>query len=124
MVRDNNCLRLFSCQGIFISSLWEDSSKTKCFGLAEDDKGHLVSIKKSGLETDLLFFNIEEKKIVKKMSLEDVIEDKGNSKCRFLTFQGGNFYITDLGLNQVYVIDSKTYDVILVRIFFYQVKTV
>ena len=55
-----------------------------------------------------------EGKLVKKMTLEDIVPDKANSKCRFLTFQGGNLYITDLGLNMVYVINAKTYDVIQV----------
>jgi len=113
VVRDNNRLRLFSSEGTFISSIWEDRSATKCYGLAEDDMGRLVSIKKSGKETDLLFFDIEAGKIVKRMSLDDIILDKVKSKCRFLTFQGGNLYITDLGLDQVYVIDSETYKVIL-----------
>jgi hypothetical protein len=113
VVRDDNRLRLFSSQGSFISSIWEDRSATKCFGLAEDDEGRLVSIKKSGLETDLLFFDMEAEKIVKRMSLEDIISDKMKSKCRFLAFHGGNLYITDLGMDQVYVIDSKSHDVIL-----------
>jgi len=32
---------------------------------------------------------------------------------RFLTFQGENLYITDLGLDMVYVIDSNTYNVLV-----------
>ena len=114
MVRDDNGLRMFSPKGTFISALWEDRSKTKCFGLAEDDQGRLVSIRKNGRDTDILFFDIKKEEIVKRMSLEDIISDKTNSKCRFLTFQGGNLYITDLGLDHVYVIDSQTYNVILV----------
>jgi len=114
VVRDNECLRLFTSEGYFVSSMMGDCFKvdfSECYGITEDDKGYLVCIKNSRSQTDLLFFDIQTKGTVKRISLDDIIPDKTRSKCRFLTFQGGNFYITDLGLDHIYVLDSKTYDV-------------
>jgi YVTN family beta-propeller protein len=114
VVKDDTKLRLFSSEGVFISVICEHLAATKCFGLAEDDQGRLVCIRRTGRDTDLVFWDVGSKQIVKRMTLEDIIADKANSKCRFLTFQGGKIYITDLGLNKVYVIDAKTYTVIKV----------
>ena len=41
--------------------------------------------------------------IVKKIELDDVIQDKSKSKCRFLHFGNNRLYIADLGLDTVYV---------------------
>ena len=116
-MRDDQKLRRFCPEGSFISAIWQGEQRSsKSYGLAEDDEGRLVSITKSGRDTDLLFFNVADGKLVKKMTLEDIVPDKANSKCRFLTVQGGNLYITDLGLNMVYVINAKTYNVIQVPV--------
>ena len=32
----------------------------------------------------------------------------GGSKCRFLTHAKGKLYVTDLGLNKIYVVDVKS----------------
>jgi tripartite motif-containing protein 71 len=114
VVKDDTKLRLFSSEGTFLSVICELRAATKCFGLTEDDQGRLVCIRRSGRDTDLVFWDVESKQIVKRMTLEDIIADKANSKCRFLTFQGGKIYITDLGLNKIYVIDAKTYTVMKV----------
>ena len=45
--------------------------------------------------------------IVKKIELDDVIQDKSRSKCRFLHFGNNRLYIADLGLNTVYVNSLK-----------------
>ena len=45
--------------------------------------------------------------IVKKIELDDVIQDKSRSKCRFLHFGNNRLYIADLGLDAVYVNSLK-----------------
>ena len=43
-----------------------------------------------------------------RIEMEDIIANKAMSKCRFLTYQLGKLYITDLGLDCVYVLDPVT----------------
>ena len=43
-----------------------------------------------------------------RFEMEDIIADKSRSKCRFLTYQLGKLYITDLGLDCVYILDPAT----------------
>ena len=42
------------------------------------------------------------------------VEDRWRSKCRFLTFCRGLLYVTDLGLDQVYIFDASAN---LLRVF-------
>ena len=45
---------------------------------------------------------------MKKIKMADIIPNKAMSKCRFLTYQLGKLYITDLGLDCVYILDPST----------------
>ena len=73
-------------------------------------EGRLITIMESRnpRKTDLLFFNLGTGELVKKIEMEDIIPNKAMSKCRFLTYQLGKLYITDLGLDCVYILDPNT----------------
>jgi len=62
-------------------------------------------------ETDVFFINVKDGQVVKRIELADIIQDKRNSKCRFLRFHQGKVYITDLGLDCVYILNPETDDV-------------
>jgi len=110
VVRDNIRVQVFSAEGNFMKNLWQDRGHDKCYGLAQDKEGRLVTIMESRRpkKTDLLFFNLETGELVKKIEMGDMIPNKSLSKCRFLTYQLGKLYITDLGLDCVYILDPNT----------------
>eukprot|EP00092_Neocalanus_flemingeri_P018804 GFUD01020362.1.p1 GENE.GFUD01020362.1~~GFUD01020362.1.p1 ORF type:complete len:646 (-),score=219.15 GFUD01020362.1:60-1997(-) len=130
VVRDDASIQFFNSEGKYIRSL-DSSQINKCYGLAENEMGQLVTInenkgtswrrgKKEGEmkitveggtavgDTDLLFFSVESGQLVKRMELTDIIKDKQRSKCRFLTSWQGKLLITDLGLDCVYTLDPVT----------------
>ena len=49
------------------------------------------------------------------ISLDFVIGDTTRSKCRFLTFRHGRLYISDLGLDKIYILNPRTEEVELVE---------
>jgi len=110
VVRDNTRVQVFSANGIFMKNMWQDKGQDKCYGLAQDNEGRLVTIMESRRprKTDLLFFDLDTGKLVKKIEMEDIITNKAMSKCRFLTYELGKLYITDLGLDCVYILDPNT----------------
>ena len=110
VVRDNTRMQVFSAEGNFMKSMWQDQGQDKCYGLAQDKEGRLVTIMESRRprKTDLLFFDLVTGELVKKIEMEDIIANKALSKCRFLTYQLGKLYITDLGLDCVYILDPVT----------------
>jgi len=116
VVRDDNKVIVFSSEGKFVRTLWQDKGQVKCFGLAQDKEDRVITIMetRSPKRTDLLFFNLKSGELVRKIEMEDIITDKAKSKCRFLTYQLGKLYITDLGLDCVYILDPAT---ISVKIF-------
>jgi len=125
-VRDNSSIQIFSEEGVFLKSI-DSMYINKCFGLAEDKSGFLVTInenkakkqwgKKNHVENskfgtaqgdaDLLFFNIETGKLKRKVAL-DLIQDKQRSKCRFLALSNNKAYITDLGLDCIYILNLES----------------
>jgi len=110
VVRDNTRVQVFSAKGNFMKNMWQDQGKDKCYGLAQDKEGRLITIMESRKprKTDLLFFDLSTGELVKKIEMEDIIANKGMSKCRFLTYELGKLYITDLGLDCVYILDPVT----------------
>jgi len=110
VVRDNTRVQVFSASGNFMKNMWQDKGHDKCYGLAQDKEGRLVTIMESKRprKTDLLFFNLGTGELVKKIEMDDIIPNKPMSKCRFLTYQLGKLYITDLGLDCVYILDPMT----------------
>ena len=113
VVRDNTRVQVFSDDGEFIKNMWQDKGKDMCYGLAQDKEGRLITIMESSRpkRTELLFFDLDSGELVKKIEMEDIITNKALSKCRFLTYQLGNLYITDLGLDCVYILDQCTNNV-------------
>eukprot|EP00092_Neocalanus_flemingeri_P032122 GFUD01034913.1.p2 GENE.GFUD01034913.1~~GFUD01034913.1.p2 ORF type:complete len:293 (-),score=92.57 GFUD01034913.1:54-932(-) len=125
VVRDDVSIQFFNSEGKYIRSL-DSGHINKCYGLTENDMGHLVTInenkgtvwrrgknvsREGGTaegETDLLFFNVESGQLVKRIELADIIQDKQKSKCRLLTSWQGKLLITDLGLDCVYTLDLVT----------------
>ena len=89
-VRDELGIQLFGAAGEFLKSLGRDTDR--CFGLAEDEEGRLVTINCNEEEetvnvtrpgqTDVFFIDVAKDKVVKRMELEDVVE-AGQSKCRY-----------------------------------------
>ena len=53
-----------------------------------------------------MFLDPDTGKVVKKVEMQDIIRDKSKSMCRFLTYYQEKLYITDLGLDCVYVLDQ------------------
>ena len=56
-------------------------------------------------DTDILVISVDSGHIVEQIQLEDIITDKKNSQCKFLHCDGVRLYISDLGLNVVYVME-------------------
>lgn len=114
-VRDDYGLQLFDEEGAFIKTVVPKGILGMCFGLATDGKGNIYTINtnkrgrpecmtKKG-DTDILIISVESGLIVEQIQLEDIIEDKKNSQCKFLHCDGVRLYISDLGLNVVYVME-------------------
>ena len=110
VVRDNTRVQVFSDNGEFVKNMWQDRGKDMCYGLAQDKEGRLITIMESRRPrtTNLLFFDLGTGELVKKIEMEDIINNKAMSKCRFLTYQLGKLFITDLGLDCVYILDLST----------------
>jgi len=108
VVRDNVQVQVFEANGSHVKSLLEDKGRAKYFGLAQDEEGNLVTIKESKRITELLFMCPESGEVFNAIDLGKFIIDKTNSKCRFLTHHAGLFYITDLGLDCIYIYNVAT----------------
>jgi len=109
-VRDNTRVQVFKSDGSFEKVLLENKSRDKYFGLAQDDEGRLITLleTRSPASTYLIFIDLESGEVCKKVELGDPNANKRASKCRFLTHYAGNIYITDLGLNYIYILDPVT----------------
>ena len=134
-VRDNLAIQFFRLTGQsqYHSSL-DSPYITKCFGLAQDSQGLLITInenkylgrrkkdkmmldpelvtKPGGI--DLLFFNWRTSQLVRKFSLTDrgliPTTDLTRSKCRFLYQDQGTIIVADNGLNRLYIISHNETD--------------
>ena len=86
------------------------SGSTRHYGLAEDSSGYLITIQENKFSsgnnrnTYLLKYDLESKSLVEKIFVLKPVKD---SKCRFLSFASEKFYVTDLGLDRVYIIDPS-----------------
>ena len=59
---------------------------------------------------EILVKGISLKKLVEDSARENSGKEDSESKCRFLTFSKGEMFITDLGLDQVYILDPKNFE--------------
>ena len=96
-------VRLWNQDSIF----WQDFYFALLSGTIDDNgQIYVINVKEN------IIYVVDKTKdddanIVKKIELDDVIQDKSRSKCRFLHFGNNRLYIADLGLNTVYVNSSK-----------------
>lgn len=115
-VRDDNGIRVFDDEGGFIMEVG-DERLGRCYGLAADGQGHLLTLNTNAFgfptnnitvkgQTDLLYLDINTGSIVRQIELCDIIANAALSKCRFLHCRGSKIYVVDLGLDQIYVLDS------------------
>ena len=102
-------IQVFNGKGVFISRAWRNTKRWKSYGMAEDEDQCLWFIDCGPEDTvikkiDLLNGN----RVLVKIFLADIIgEVYSESKCRFLTLAGGKLFITDLGLDQVFVMSTS-----------------
>ena len=108
VVRDDKGIHEFGEDGSFLRYLSASQVErgAKCFGLAQEEEGRLVTVVETRVSSALLFIDLENDDVVLK---RDLVKDRvGGSKCRFLSHAKGKLYVTDLGLNKIYVVDVKS----------------
>ena len=107
-VRDNSRIMIFDDTGEYVKTVWTSTGGMRCYGLVMDGKQRLVCLleKSNNKELYIQRYDLKEDEALDKIDLADILGDNcKNSKCRFLTFHSGKFFITDNGLNKVYVVD-------------------
>jgi len=108
VLRDRSNILMFDNDGNFLETIWSTESTGKsCYGLAENDENQLVCLMENKGIPILAFYDINLRKIVRKECLEKFIGDSRRSKCRFLTYASGNYFITDNGCDKVYMLKEK-----------------
>ena len=108
VVRDDQGIHEFGGDGSFLRHLSAGrvDRGAKCFGLAQDEEGRLVTVVEMRASSALLFIDLKKDEVVLK---RDLVKDRPpTSKCRFLSHAKGKLYVTDLGLNKIYVVDVKS----------------
>jgi len=87
-------------------------TNAKHYGLAEDDFGRIVTIqetnKRAGTESgsSLLLINPVTGLVEEKVGILNNRFKNGVSKCRFLSYRAGTYYVTDLGQDKIYLINQ------------------
>jgi len=106
-LKDSSGIQLFNARGVFLSRFWSNNYRWKCYGLVEDDTKKMWFIDCGVNETHVKCLDITGKNPFA-ISLKSLIGERvRESKCRFLTFAEGLLYVTDLGLDRVYVLDPN-----------------
>jgi len=116
-VRDDLGLQMFSETGEFLNTVVPRGVLGMCFGLATDGRGNMYTINTNRRDekncltkkgsTDILVISVESGQIIEQIELDDIIRDKRKSQCKFLCCDGRKLYISDLGLNQIYIMPLK-----------------
>jgi len=105
VVKDRNNLKVFNGEGNLQKVIRNKSFKF-LFGCTIDKNDHIYVINaKENIVYVVDKTKDNDNNIVKEIELNDVIQDKSKSKCRFLHFGNNKLYIADLGLDTVYVMD-------------------
>ena len=97
VVRDDNKVIVFNSEGKFLRTLWQDKGAVRAPHVFLAPL--VVSLQSSSLCRSEETYPL------------DIIFDKARSKCRLLTYQLNKLYITDLGLDCVYILDPSTISV-------------
>jgi len=109
-IRSNSYVVTMDSQGRKINTIWEGKGGMKCFGLAQDDSGNLACLHETRDQTFLKLFDPGNGKEKQNIDITDIIQDRNRTMCRFLTYKEGRFYVTDLGMDKIYVVDENTGD--------------
>ena len=97
-------------------------SSQYCYGLAQDQEDRLWFLEtrrkqgqgRAGLVTWLMCYDINKEQLEMKVTLEEITGIHCGSKVRFMSFYKEKLYITDLGLDKVYIwnIRDETMEVV------------
>jgi len=117
VVRDKNAVRKFSEECEYEREVMRFRGGERGWGVTQDSDGNLVTIVEitSPKSFKLIFTDVETCQRKKEVVLHDIIprENIAASLCKFLTYFQGRIYITDLGLNLVYVFNVEERDVMV-----------
>jgi len=117
VVRDKNASRLFSAECEYVREVMRFRGGERGWGVSQDSDGNLVTIVEITRPKSfkLIFTDVETCQPKKEVALHDIIprENIAASLCKFLTCHQGRIYITDLGLNLVYVFNLEESDVMI-----------
>ena len=86
-------------------------SSQYCYGLAQDQEDRLWFVEthrrkgqgRAGLVTWLMCYDINKEQLEMKVTLEEITGIHCGSKVRFMSYYKEKLYITDLGLDKVYI---------------------
>ena len=97
-------------------------SSQYCYGLAQDQEDRLWFLEtrrkqgqgRAGLVTWLMCYDINKEQLEMKVTLEEITGIHCGSKVRFMSYYKEKLYITDLGLDKVYIwnIRDETMEVV------------
>jgi len=117
VVRDKNAVRKFSEECEYVREVMRFRGGERGWGVTQDSEGNLVTILEISCPKSfkLIFTDVETCQRKKEVVLHDIIprENIAASLCKFLTYYQGHIYITDLGLNLVYVFNVEERDVMV-----------
>ena len=108
-VRDERRIMIFDDDGNYVETVWKSKGGMRCFGLAVDGEDRLACLMETSSHSllNLQLYDLNTGKWKVKVEMVSILgKDMSYSKCRFLTYHQGNFYITDNGLNKVYIVQE------------------
>jgi len=113
LVLDRIGLHMFDYNGNFLKTLFVDKLDT-CRGMVLDSTGRVVVINRcfsgdQGMltgqgQTDILYIDVEKEKVVKRVEMIDILEDKNKSDCKALGFFMDKLFVVDSGLDCIYTL--------------------
>lgn len=75
--------QLFDEDGLFLKTLAAGHLGRRCYGLASDGAGRVITLKTGGGKTDVIFVDVEDGRVVRTIEMVDIISDPAKSKVRF-----------------------------------------
>ena len=108
-VRDERRIMIFDEDGKYLETVWRSKGGMRCYGLAVDGENRLACLMETRSHSllNLQLYDLTSGQWKIKVEMVSILgQDIRNSRCRFLTYHKGNFYITDNGLNKVYIVQE------------------
>ena len=108
-VRDERRIMIFDEDGKYLETVWRSKGGMRCYGLAVDGENRLACLMETRSHSllNLQLYDLTSGQWKIKVEMVSILgQDIRNSRCRFLTYHQGNFYITDNGLNKVYIVQE------------------